>query len=177
MLIQHPLSSEYLKSYDQMIITLKTIEELKIKTVIVYPNSDVGSKNIIKAIKEFNHLKFVYCVANLEREIFVNLLRNCSCLIGNSSAGILEAPSLKLPVVNIGNRQKKRLHSTNVQFVDHDSNNIKKAINRAIFDKKYISKVKKCKNPYGNGTASLKIANILSKLKIDSKLLIKDITY
>lgn len=177
MLIQHPLSSEYLESYKQMCITLKAIKELKIKTIIIFPNSDVGSQEIIRAIKEYDHLDFVYSIENLEREIFVNLLRNCSCLIGNSSAGILEAPSLKLPVVNIGNRQKKRLHSTNVQFVQHDVKKIKKAIKRSIFDKKYIDKVKKCKNPYGNGTASSKIANILSQLKIDSKLLIKDITY
>ena len=177
MLIQHHLSSEYLESYKQMCITLKAIKELKIKTIIIFPNSDVGSQEIIRAIKEYDHLDFVYSIENLEREIFVNLLRNCSCLIGNSSAGILEAPSLKLPVVNIGNRQKKRLHSTNVQFVQHDVKKIKKAIKRSIFDKKYIDKVKKCKNPYGNGTASSKIANILSQLKIDSKLLIKDITY
>lgn len=177
MLIQHPLSSEYLKSYDQMITTLKTIEELKIKTIVIYPNSDVGSQEIIKAIKEFDHLDFIYSIENLERDIFVNLLRNCNCLIGNSSAGIIEAPFLKLPVVNIGNRQKKRLHSTNVQFVEHNIKNIKKAIKRSIFDKKYITKVKKCKNPYGNGTAASKIANVLSQLKIEPKLLIKDITY
>ena len=177
MLIQHPLSSEYLESYEQMRITLEAIKQLKIKTIVIYPNSDAGSQKIIQAIKDFDHLDFIYSIENLEREIFVNLFRNCSCLVGNSSAGILEAPSLKLPVVNIGNRQKKRLHSTNVQFVKHDVQKIKKAIKKAIFDKKYIEKVKNCKNPYGNGTASSKIASILSQLKFDSKLLIKDITY
>ena len=176
-LIQHPLSSEYKDSYRQMKITLDAIKELKIKTIVISPNSDAGNQDILKAIKEFNDLKFICTVKNLSREIFVNLLRNSSCLIGNSSAGILEAPALKLPVVNIGNRQKKRLHSNNVQFVNHDINQIKKAIKRAIYDKSYINRVSKCKSLYGDGRAGERIANILSRLKINKKLLIKDITY
>ncbi len=176
-LIQHPLSSEFKDSYRQMKITLEAVKQLKIKTIIISPNSDPGNRDIKKAIKEFDHLKFVYNTHHLKRTTFVNLLRNCSCLLGNSSAGILEAPSLRLPTVNIGNRQKERLHSGNVQFVTHDVKMIKKAIKKALFDKKYIARVNRCKNPYGEGKTGKKIANILSKIKIDKKLMIKDITY
>ena len=104
-------------------------------------------------------------------------MRRAACLVGNSSAGIMEAPLIKLPVVNIGNRQKGRLHSGNVQFVPHDKKLIEKAVRKAIYDKNYIKKVKKCFNPYGDGLSSKRIANILSKTKLDKNLLIKDLTY
>jgi GDP/UDP-N,N'-diacetylbacillosamine 2-epimerase (hydrolysing) len=98
-------------------------------------------------------------------------------MLGNSSAGILEAPSLKLPVVNIGNRQKGRLHAENVQFVPHDVAVIKSAVTKAIFDEDYRKFVSQCSNPYGDGNAAQKIANILATTTVDEKLLIKDITY
>ena len=108
---------------------------------------------------------------------FVNLLRNAACLVGNSSLGILEAPLLKLPVINVGNRQTGRLHAENVQFVPHQKSAIIKAIKRAIYDDDYISIVKNCKNPYGNGKSSKKIAQIIANTVIDKNLLVKDITF
>ncbi len=176
-LIQHPLSSEYDMAYKQMQITMQAVEDLGIKTIISYPNSDAGGLEIIKAISEYKNNPLIHIVKNIPRLEFVNLMRTCSCLIGNSSAGILEAPLLKIPVINIGNRQKGRLHSTNVQFVSHNKNQIKKAIKKAIYDKDYKNIIKRCKNPYGNGQSSKKIAEIIASVKIDSKFLIKDITY
>jgi GDP/UDP-N,N'-diacetylbacillosamine 2-epimerase (hydrolysing) len=176
-LIQHALSSEFNEAFKQMKITLEAIKKLGIKTIISYPNSDAGGLEIIRAIEEYRSLPFIYIEKNIPRLEFVNLLRNASCLIGNSSAGILEAPLLKIPVINIGNRQKGRLHAQNVEFIPHNKDRIIKAINKAIFDKDYIKKVKKCKNPYGDGKSSIKIAKLIASLKIDNKLLIKDITY
>jgi GDP/UDP-N,N'-diacetylbacillosamine 2-epimerase (hydrolysing) len=176
-LIQHSLSSEVSKAYQQMKTTLDAIKSMKIKTIISFPNSDAGGVEIIKAINEFRSLPFIYTAKNIPRLEFVNLMRNAACLVGNSSSGILEAPLLKLPVVNVGNRQKGRLHSSNVQFVPHNKNKIIKAIHKAIYDKTYKRDVNNCSNPYGNGRSSYKIAQIIASTKIDDKLLIKDITY
>lgn len=175
--IQHALSSEVDQAYHQMKITLEAVKKMEVKTIISFPNSDAGGMGIIKAIEEFKNLPFIYTAKNIPRLEFVNLLRGAACLIGNSSAGILEAPLLKIPVINIGNRQKGRLHAENVEFITHNKNKIIAAINKAMFDKEYIAKVKKCSNPYGNGKSSDKIAEIIASLKIDDKLLIKDITY
>ena len=76
-----------------------------------------------------------------------------------------------------GNRQKGRLNAGNVIFVKHKKDEIKKAIIKSIFNKKYKQKIKNIKNPYGNGTSSKKIVKILDKLTINDTLLIKDITY
>ncbi len=175
--IQHPLSTEIESSYDQMKITLEALVETGYPAIIIYPNSDAGSQQIIRAIEEYENNENIYIVKNLPRLEFVNLLRNASCLLGNSSAGILEAPFLKLPVINVGNRQKGRLHAENVEFVVHDKEKIKKAINKALFDKEYRKTVANCINPYGEGDSAKKIATILKTIDLDKKLLIKEITY
>jgi len=177
LLIQHAISTEIAHAYEQMKTTLKAIAELKIKTIISYPNSDAGGQGMIKAIDEYKHLPFIYAAKNIPRLEFVNIMRRAGCMLGNSSAGILEAPSLKLPVVNIGNRQKGRLHAENVQFVPHDVAVIKSTVTKAIFDEDYRKFVSQCSNPYGDGNAAQKIANILATTTVDEKLLIKDITY
>ncbi|MDB9754294.1 UDP-N-acetylglucosamine 2-epimerase [Amylibacter sp.] len=176
-LIQHPLSSEIKDAYRQMKITLSAIRAMGIKTIISFPNSDAGGGEIIRAIEEHNSVPFIYSAKNIPRVDFVNLLRNAACLVGNSSCGILEAPLLKLPVINIGNRQIGRLHAENVQFVLHEKSAIIGAIKTAVYDENYISVVNRCGNPYGDGKSSYKIAEIIASTIIDEKLLVKDITY
>ena len=176
-LIQHIISTEVEDASFQMKETLEAIKSLGIKTVLIYPNSDAGSYQISKAISEYESLPFLYTAQSIPRLEFVNLLRHASCMLGNSSAGILEAPMLKLPVVNVGNRQKGRLHAENVQFVPHDSKAIQKALKIALFDQNYLKKIEFCSNPYGDGHSSVKIADILATISIDDDLLIKDITY
>jgi len=177
LLIQHVISSEIDQAYWQMKQTLDAIELLGIKTIISFPNSDAGGQQIIKAIHEYEHLPFLYAAKNIPRVEFVNLMRNASCMLGNSSAGILEAPLLRLPVINVGNRQKGRLHAKNVEFVQHDVNAIKQAVHKAILDNEYKEEVSKCSNPYGDGKSSKRIAEILATVPINEDLLIKDITY
>lgn len=177
LLIQHVISTEIEEAYEQMQITLEAVKQMRIKTVLIYPNSDAGSQQIIRAIDQYRDLTFLYITKNLPRPEFVNLMRRAGCMLGNSSAGILEAPLLKLPVINVGNRQKGRLHAENVQFVPHDSKAICTAVRRALFDKTYRHEVARCSNPYGDGHASKKIAKLLAEISIDEKLLVKDVTY
>jgi GDP/UDP-N,N'-diacetylbacillosamine 2-epimerase (hydrolysing) len=177
LLIQHVISTEADQGYAQMKASLEAIRELGVKTVLSYPNSDAGGQQIIRAIREYEGLPFIYAAKSVPRLEFVNLMRRAACMLGNSSAGILEAPLLKLPVVNVGNRQKGRLHAENVQFVAHDKDRIVEALRLAIFDTGYRRKVAQCSNPYGDGKSSARIAEILASVPLDEKLLIKDIMY
>ena len=177
MLIQHVLSTEIDQAYEQMKVSLEAVRELGIKTVLSYPNSDAGGQQMIRAIREYEALPFLYTAKNIPRLDFVNLMRRASCLLGNSSAGILEAPLLKLPVINVGNRQRGRLHAENVQFVPHDKDRIVEAVRQATFDLEYRKTVAVCSNPYGDGQSSARIAELLASTPLDDKLLIKDITY
>jgi len=178
-LLQHPLSTEYKKSRGQIKITLQALKELEYDTVIIKPNSDSGSRSVIQEIDNFTtKFDFMKSYVTLERSIFVNLLRAADVMVGNSSCGICEAPLLKLPVVNVGMRQKERLHGENVIFVSHNKNEIKNSINKALYDKKFLEKIKNCKNPYGDGRTGERIAKILAKMSYDkNKLLIKKMVY
>ena len=177
LLIQHSLSSEISDAYGQMKATMEAVKALQFNTVISYPNSDPGSRDIIRCLHESESLPFIRIFKNIPRLEFVNTLRHASCLVGNSSAGLLEAPFLKLPVVNTGNRQKGRLHAENVQFVPQDTEAIKEAIKKACFDEDYRKVVSQCLSPYGDGHAAEKIVKILAEVKLDKDFRIKDITY
>lgn len=177
LLIQHVISSESDDAYFQMKQTLEAVAQSGVKTILSYPNSDAGGAQLIRAINEYEGLPFLYTAKNIPRLEFVNLMRRAGCMLGNSSAGILEAPLLKLPVINVGNRQKGRLHAENVQFVPHEVGAISAALRKALFDSDYRNTVMSCSNPYGDGKSSQRIADVLASVELDDKLLIKDITY
>jgi len=177
MLLQHVISSEAEQGYWQMQQTLKAVQQLALPTVVIYPNSDAGGREMIRCIEDYAPQGFFVAMKNIPRTPFVNLLRHTACLIGNSSAGIMEAPALHLPVINVGNRQQGRLHSSNVQFVAHDVSLIVEAIKRAVYDESYRQYVAACAPPYGDGQAAAKIVTHLQQQQLDHHWLIKDITY
>lgn len=170
--IKHPLSSEKENSYIQMKITLEAIkafcEKYSFKVIGIFPNTDPGSYDILKAINEVDsaNIKFF---KTLERKVFINIMRRTKCLVGNSSMGILEAPYYKIPVVNVGNRQKGRLNAGNVEFVGYNTEEIFKAIEKAVFNESYRERIKHLKNPYGDATAPYKIRDILKSINLNNK--------
>ncbi len=170
-LLKHPLSSEKESAYDQMKITLESLarfcNEHTYRVIGIYPNTDPGSYDILKAINEVSDDDNFSFFKTLPRDVFVNLMRNTSALVGNSSMGILEAPFYKLPVINVGARQKGRLNAGNVDFVDYSHKNIIKALDKAIFDEEYRQQIEDLENPYGDGSADKHISEFLSDLDID----------
>jgi UDP-hydrolysing UDP-N-acetyl-D-glucosamine 2-epimerase len=177
LLIQHPVLIDTESAYEQMIETLEAIEHCQIPTIIDLPNIDPGGTEIGKAIQNYAHLPFVHADKNIDRETFISLLSTVSAIVGNSSCGILEAPSFKLPSINIGIRQRGRFRASNVIDVDHDKNQIIEAIQVALHDKAFHSKLRSCQNPYGDGHSSERIVNLLKSLEITQNLLDKQITY
>jgi GDP/UDP-N,N'-diacetylbacillosamine 2-epimerase (hydrolysing) len=175
--LQHVISSEAEQGYWQMQQTLEAVRELALPTVVIYPNSDAGGREMIRCIEDYAEQGFFVALKNIPRLPFVNLLRHTACLVGNSSAGIMEAPALHLPVINIGNRQQGRHHANNVQFVSHDVSAIVSAINRAVFDADYRHAVTQGETPYGDGQAAQRIVAHLQSIQLNADWLIKDITY
>jgi GDP/UDP-N,N'-diacetylbacillosamine 2-epimerase (hydrolysing) len=177
-LLKHPLSSEKEDAFDQMKITLDVIEsfclEKNYKLIGIYPNTDPGSYDILDAIKAKETSPAIKFFKNIQREYFINIMRNCKVLIGNSSMGILEAPFYKIPVVNVGNRQMGRLNAGNVEFVNYDFKTIYSAIEKACFNENYLNEIKLQLNPYGNGDSVKKILDILLELDLsDNKWYVK----
>ena len=164
LMIQHPVTTEYGKSFDQIVQTVDAIKELKLQAIVLLPNNDAGHKQIIDHITS-SDLKWF---PSLPSEIFVNLYRNVSLLVGNSSSGIHETPSLSIPAINVGNRQYGRERADNVIDVSYDKNEIKEAIKKGLYDKKFIKAVKNIKNPYGEGNSAKKIVRILKNVSLEN---------
>ena len=171
-IIQHPLTSEIDNAGPQMRETLSAALELGLQTFVSYPNSDPGSNQIIDVIEEFSSHPRLSVFKNIPDTEFVNLLRRATVLIGNSSLGLLEAPYLNLPVVNVGRRQSERHHTNNVFFVPADREAIVRQV-RAIID----NPISECENPFGDGHTGQRVAELLAATAIDARLLNKDLSY
>jgi len=171
-LIKHPLSSEVEDSESQMRTTIKGLEQFctsqSYHVVCITPNSDPGSEIIRKVMDEYASEDWFHPVSTLSREFFVNLMRHAKALVGNSSMGILEAPHYRLPVVNIGNRQKGRLNAGNVEFVGYEVDKIHDAVDKACCDQNYGKMVSGLENPYGDGTAAVKIREAIESVDLEN---------
>ncbi len=178
LIIQHPVLVEKNETFKNFKNTLVATEDYKeYKKIIIYPNVDSGNKKIIQLIKKYQKKNDFIIFKNIERENFKRILRNSKLILGNSSCGILEAPTFKIPAINIGNRQRDRMQAVNVINSEYKVKKIKKALNRALKNKFFKLKLKHCKNPYGSGKSSEKIIKIIKKIKINKKLLDKRMIY
>jgi GDP/UDP-N,N'-diacetylbacillosamine 2-epimerase (hydrolysing) len=177
LVLQHPLTTEVEEAAAQIKQTMDAIKELKFQSIVIYPNADAGGREMIKVIEKYKKYPFIRVYKSLPSLDYLSLLKSITVMAGNSSSGIIESSPFKLPVVNIGERQDRRERSCNVLDVDYSKERIRKAIYKAIYDKEFRKKVKNCKNPYGDGKAGQRITDVLSKIKIDKKLLQKQISY
>jgi UDP-hydrolysing UDP-N-acetyl-D-glucosamine 2-epimerase len=169
--------AEYENAGQQMETTLKAVAEFKHQTMVIYPNADAGGRRMIRVINEYEKkLPFFSSYKNLSREAYLGLMAVSSVMIGNSSSGLVEAPSFRLPAVNIGTRQNGRIRAKNVIDVGYSVPEIVAAIKRAL-SKEFVTEIQDCKNPFGNGKTGPRIANLLSRCKIDSRILQKRLAY
>jgi len=177
LVLQHPVHVEHRESARQMGETLRTVKELEYQTIVIYPNIDSGNSEMIAQLQRETDYPWIRLERNLERRVFIGLLNHVSVLVGNSSCGILEAPSFKLPAVNIGNRQRGRMQASNVINTANTTDEIKTGIEKALNDSEYRKQIETCVNPYGDGKSSERIVKILEDLEINKALLDKTITY
>ena len=162
LMIQHPVTTEAHSSLDQIQATLTAIKNVGVQALVLLPNNDAGYSNIVTAIKE-SGLKWV---PSLPGSKFVNMYRNAWALVGNSSSGIHETPTMKIPAVNIGNRQMGRERAANVIDVANNVEAIEAGLRKALFDNDFRDMVANIENPYGDGTSANQIVEILKKIDL-----------
>ena len=177
LLTQHPVSEEHDKAGEQMEEIIAAIKVFNIPVVVIYPHADAGGRRIIKVIEKEKNNSLFRIIPNLGHKRFLALEREAAVWIGNSSGAMIESSSFGTPVVNIGTRQKGRQHGDNVINAGYNRKEIIVAINKSLNDKKYLKKLSSISNPYGDGKTGMRIIKILENLKLDKKLLIKQITY
>jgi GDP/UDP-N,N'-diacetylbacillosamine 2-epimerase (hydrolysing) len=177
LLIMHPVMAERDEVGRQISDTLEACLASGLPVVWIYPNSDLGYDDIVQTIEHYKGHPQVVPVANLERDDYFELLCNAAALVGNSSSGILEAPSFKVPVVNIGNRQRGRPQASNVLNCLATRESISAAINTALGDSQFQQACARAVNPYGDGKSSPRICEILRTMQLDRRLLDKETTF
>jgi len=132
---------------------------------------------MIKVIEKYKSSSSIQILKNVPHNDYLSLLRTCSVLVGNSSSGIIEAPSFGIPVVNIGTRQSGRQRGCNIIDVGYTKKEIISAITYALTNNEFINQVHLCNNPYGDGKTGERIIKILSKITLNNILLQKRMTY
>jgi len=165
-MIQHPVTTEAKSALDQIRETITAVKNVGVQAIALLPNNDAGHSKIIEEVKA-SGIKWYPSLPTIE---FINLYRNAWALIGNSSSGIHETPTFKIPAINIGNRQMGRERAENVIDVKNNSNDIEKALIKALYDKDFREFIQTINNPYGEGNSASKIVYHLKNLKLEGKL-------
>lgn len=173
----HPVTLEREKLEYQVENLIEALNKVDKKMIITYPNSDSGGDYIIKKLEEFSVLnKNVYLFKNLGIVRYLSVMRLCGVVVGNSSSALVESPYLKIPAVNIGNRQKGRLTADNIISCSNDCEDIIESINKAMSNN-FKEKIQNTKSLYGEGNTSDEIIKVLENIKIDDKLLKKKLIW
>jgi len=170
---QHPVTDQAASAGVQVRETLAALTDLGMQTVFTYPNTDAGHQAIIDALEAWQPRNFLRVVPHLGQLRYLSLMREAVLLVGNSSSGILEAPSFNLPVVNVGTRQHRRTRACNVIDVACERQAINAAMRRALHDAQFRAGLAECRNPYGDGRCAGRTASILEQLRLSPALTAK----
>jgi len=177
LLVQHPVTTQSERAGEQMKATLDAVESFDAQIVIIYPNSDAGGNQIISEIESREFSQPVRTFRSLPRDEYLALMDAANVMVGNSSSGIIEAPSFDLPVVDVGPRQEGRQRAKNTISVPYEVAKVREAISSGFSDSKSSKIIIPSTNPYDYGGAGERIANRLAEVTIDSSLLRKKLTY
>ncbi len=144
-------------------VLLNVLEELE-DTLIIFTksNADMEGRIINKMIDEFclKHSDRAMSFTSLGRINYLSILQFVDAVVGNSSSGIIEAPSFKIGTINIGDRQKGRIKAESIIDCEPTEDSIKKAFEK-LYSKDFQSKLKNVENPYGDGNSAKRILSIL----------------
>jgi UDP-hydrolysing UDP-N-acetyl-D-glucosamine 2-epimerase len=173
--VQHPLTEEESQAGDQVSETINALTEINWPTIFVYPNGDAGSELIRSRLVKLKR-PHIRLFRNLPRQDYLGLMKMADVVVGNSSSGIMEAPSFGKPAVNIGRRQNGRPQALNVVNAGNCKDEIVTAV-RVATSPEFVAKARLARNPYGDGTASGKIVKVLKEIEINARLLNKEMAY
>lgn len=167
----HPeTTQEVEKVRNDFELILKALDQLD-NTLLIFTNanSDVGGRSVNMMIDEYvdSHPEKSIAFTSLGVKRYLSALQYVDAVVGNSSSGIVEAPSFRIATINIGERQKGRVRASSVVDVDVDSEQILKAL-EAIYSDDFKAHLKETVNPYGKGDSVQKVIAVLKSVDLDS---------
>lgn len=176
LVVQHPVTEEFEHAAAQIDATMSALRQFDLPKVVILPNNDAGALMIREGIDRHRHGDF-HVFANLKREDYLGVMKLAACMIGNSSSGLIEAPSFELPAVNLGRRQHRRMQGRNVINAAFEEASIVSAVHNALSEEFRVGLRGNCANPYGDGRASERILKVLMDTEITDQILVKSLTY
>jgi UDP-hydrolysing UDP-N-acetyl-D-glucosamine 2-epimerase len=168
----HPvtIARDTTQEADALFDALATLPE---QILFCYPNADAGSRHLIERTRTFvQSRRDSHVFINLDALTYWSLLRQVDLFLGNSSSGIMETPSFALPTINIGLRQQGRERATNILDTEPTTAAILETV-RIAQSEAFRCSLAGMTNPYGDGTASEKILQVLTTVPLGQNLLMK----
>jgi GDP/UDP-N,N'-diacetylbacillosamine 2-epimerase (hydrolysing) len=168
----HPVTLENKSAEKQFRELLDALNEIpKVNIIFTKPNADTDGRVIIKMIDQFveQNRQRSCSFISLGHLRYLSALQFVDAVVGNSSSGLVEAPSFKIGTINIGDRQKGRLQSESVIQVQPEKESILEGC-KTLYSEAFQNRLKESKNPYGNGGAAEKIYQVLTSVSLEGVL-------
>ena len=157
----HPVTTEAKEMNQYTTDFVHALLEDHTNYVVIYPNNDLGSQFIIDNYKKLENNSRFRVFSSLRFEYFLTLLKESKFIIGNSSAGIREAPYYGIPIINIGTRQQNRALHADIINVNYDKKELKKALQLIL-----NHKTQKSVSDFGQGNSAQLFLDSLKKSDI-----------
>jgi UDP-hydrolysing UDP-N-acetyl-D-glucosamine 2-epimerase len=169
----HPVTLEFERTDEYAAELMAALETAGLPAVFTMPNADTRGRQVRKRIEEFVRAHPAsQAVENLGTQGYFSLMARAAAMVGNSSSGIVEAPSFKLPVVNVGSRQGGRLRAANVLDAGSGRAEIAAGIRRAL-SPDFRAGLASLVNPFGDGRAAERIVAVLKGGELNAALVRK----
>lgn len=156
----HPVTTEVSEIKKQAEALTEALIKSDKNYVVIYPNNDLGSSQILETYKKLGYNNRFRVIPSIRFEYFLTLLKNAENIVGNSSAGIREAPYYGIPTINIGTRQENRSLHSHIINVDYEFDAILKALHSPM------EKIPVAEHHYGDGKSAERFLKILQDEKI-----------
>lgn len=168
----HPPTLEGQSAELQMQALLDALDTVAPDTRVIFtmPNADTGSRSLSAIVNSFSASRAnVSCFSSLGQLRYLSCMRYVDGVVGNSSSGLIEAPSFRIGTINIGDRQKGRLKATSVIDCEAEANAISAALSQ-LYSDTFQRHLQEVRNPYGEGGATDAILDILREHPLDGLL-------
>ena len=172
LMVFHPVLQEADDAARAATTILEALHARGCQVVALMPNADAGSDAIRQVLASASHHADVRVLTHLGRPRFASWMSACDCMIGNSSAGIIEAATFGTPVLNLGSRQNLRERNANVVDLPLQADPIRQAIGAALATPRHA-----CVNIYGDGAAGSRIVENLKTVPMGAAMPAKTNAY
>jgi len=168
----HPVTRVPDGAREELDALLEAVAASGLDAVFTFPNADSGHREMVSRLDSLPEDGRFTVVPNLGGDAYFTVMSRAAAMVGNSSSGIIEAASFGLPVVDVGMRQRGRMRAGNVVGAAGDAGSIRAAIEHAV-DPAFRRAVDGLINPYGDGHAGERIAEVVATVPLDEHLLVK----